>query len=66
MCGTPINIVKLEAFSDSAVTLNWLNSHINRFDKMRKRSIFVMNRLHHIQKLCGTFPVTYKFCAGVE
>ena len=32
---------------------------------MRNRSIFAMNRLHHI-KLCKTFPVTYKFCAGAS
>ena len=34
--------------------------------KLRKRSIFLMNHLHHIEKLCGTFPVTYKFCAGTS
>ena len=65
-CVSPINVLSMEAFSDSDVTLNWLNSHINKFDKMRKRSIFVMNRLHHIEKLCETFPVTYKFCAGAS
>ena len=58
--------MKLEVFSDSAVALNWLNAQVNKFDKMRKRSVFVMNRLHHIERLCKTFPVKYNFCAGMN
>ncbi|XP_068225225.1 uncharacterized protein [Palaemon carinicauda] len=64
-CVSPINITKLVVFSDSAVALNWLNSRTNRFDKLKKLSIFVMNRLQRIENLCETVPVTFKFCAGM-
>ena len=62
----PINIQKLEVFSDSVVALSWLNSRTNKFDKQRKRSVFVRNRLSHIEHLCDKFPVTFKFCAGMN
>ena len=64
-CIAPMKVERLEVFSDSAVALNWINSFVNKFGKMRKRNVFVMNRLHKIERLCAVFPVRYSFCAGL-
>jgi len=63
-CVTPVIITKIRLFSDSLVCLSWLNSYVNDLDKMQNRSIFVMNRLNSIKKLCEEFPVQFRFCAG--
>lgn len=65
-CVIPIKIVALELFTDSQVCLHWLNSHINKFDKMKNRSIFILNRLNHLCRLCELMPINYGFCVGAE
>ena len=65
-CINPINIVGLELYTDSLVCLNWLNSHINKFDKLRNLSVFIKNRLDKICKLCDRFPVKFSFCEGLK
>lgn len=65
-CVEPIKILELEIYTDSLVCLNWLNSKINKLDKLRNLSVFVINRLNSICRLCEVFPVKYKFCAGAE
>ena len=61
----PVNIKRLQLFSDSLVCLNWLNSYSIKLDKMSKQSVFIMNRLNQISKLCEHFPVTFSFVSGI-
>ena len=65
-CVSPIKISEMYLYTDSMVTLHWLNSYTNTLDKMNKRSIFVMNRLSEIERLCEKFPITFKFISGME
>ena len=60
----PIRIERLDLFSDSMVSLHWLQSYAENFDKMQKRSIFIMNRLRAIDELCRVFPVSFHFVEG--
>ena len=62
----PIKINKLKVFSDSLVVINWLNSYVLKLDKMQKRSVFVLNRLENISKLCETRSVEFSFVSGIE
>ena len=67
LCGDssvlPLNISELVLYSDSLVSLHWIQSYLN-LDKMNKRSVFVKNRLDRLEKLCTKFPVTFKFVDG--
>ena len=65
-CMYPINITEMMVYSDSLVSLSWINAHVSKFDKLQKRSVFVQNRLIRIAKLCEEFPVTYNFVSGME
>jgi len=68
LCGTscvlPVNITELQLFTDSHVSLDWINNYSNKFTKPNKLKVFVKNRLYRICKLCEGHPVTFKFCAG--
>ena len=66
VCLNPIKIENLTLYSDSLVSLAWLNAHVNKFEKMQRKSIFVMNRLNHISKLTEIHPVNFAFVSGVE
>ncbi|XP_068231971.1 uncharacterized protein [Palaemon carinicauda] len=66
LCLVPIKIVDLGLFSDSFVALSWLKSYSHRFDKMQKRSVFVMNKLNHIIKLCEGRSVGFSFVSGMD
>ena len=50
-CIKPIRILYIEIYSDSLVSLSWLNSYSTKLEKMQKRSVFVLNRINHIVKL---------------
>lgn len=63
-CLEPLNISELYLYSDSMVALCWLNSYSHTMEKMNKKSVFIMNRLNHIAKLCETFPITFNFIEG--
>ncbi|XP_066981068.1 uncharacterized protein [Macrobrachium rosenbergii] len=65
-CLVPIKIVDLGLFSDSFVALSWLKSFSHKFDKMQKRSVFVMNKLNHITKLCEGRSVGFSFVSGMD
>ncbi|MEL7307448.1 MAG: hypothetical protein AAGK05_05915, partial [Pseudomonadota bacterium] len=65
-CLNPINIVGLEIYSDSLVSLSWLNSYTNKLSKMQKRSVFVLNRIHRINSLCDSHPIRFSFISGIE
>ena len=66
LCMNPISIVGLEIYSDSLVALTWINSYTNKLSKMQKRSVFVMNRIHHINTLCEIHPIKFSFISGFE
>ena len=61
-----INIVDLELYCDSMVCLSWLDSHINKLDKMQKKSVFVINRLDQIKDLGNKKKISYYFIGGSE
>ena len=65
-CVKPIDIVELRVYSDSLVSLSWLNSYSSEMSKMQKRTVFVMNRIHRIVRLCEEHPIQYSFISGVE
>ena len=62
----PIDITSLYCYFDSMCALNWVNSSVNKINKMRKLSPFVMNRLQAMEKLCTTKPVQFGFIARDE
>ena len=65
-CPKPIKIVESVLYTDSIVSLSWINSYVNKLDKMNKRSVFIMNRLDHIQKICEkNNPVRFCFVIGI-
>ena len=63
-CVKPIKITELVLFTDSTCSLHWLHSSTFKMDKMQKRTVFVMNRINSIQKLCERFPVKFCFISG--
>ena len=65
-CVIPIRITELKLFSDSQISLFWLQSYAEKIEKMNRLSVFVKNRLNTICKLCEGFPVSFFFCAGKE
>ena len=65
-CVDPVQITELILFSDSMVSLAWINSYSHKLDKMNKHSVFIRNRLERLNKLCEIHPVTYKFVAGID
>ena len=62
----PIKINEIEIYSDSLVAISWLNSYVNKFDKMNEISVFVKNQLLTITKICDEFPMIFSFIAGEE
>ena len=60
----PITVKELELYTDSMVSLHWLQSYAYKYDKMQKRSVFIMNRLRAIDELCKVCPVTFNFVEG--
>ena len=65
-CYNPINISDLLLFSDSLVALSWVHSNFVKLAKMNKLSVFVMNRLNAIGKLCESAPVNFNFIDGIN
>jgi hypothetical protein len=68
LCGQsaviPLRVVNLKLYTDSMVALHWLNSYSIKFDKMQKMSVFIMNRLTTIDKLCLIKPICFGFTEG--
>ena len=63
----PINIAGIEIYTDSMISLNWLDGMTNKLTKSQnKLSVFVRNRLFKIQTMCEKFPITFNFIAGEE
>ena len=65
-CMAPILISDIQLYTDSLVCLNWLDSHVNKLDKMNKLTVFVKNRLDKVAKLCKNNPIVYRFVSGFE
>ena len=65
-CLIPINITKLKVFSDSLVTINWLNFYVVNIEKMQQKPVFVLNRLEKICRLSDIHPIEFSFIAGIE
>ena len=65
-CLCPVKVKSLIVYSDSLVVIHWLNSFVNKLDKMQKCSVFVNNRLNHIARLCETKPVEFTFVTGTH
>jgi len=59
----PLNMCKIRLFSDSMISLHWLNGYTNKMDKQQNLSVFVLNRLKYIVKQCLVCPVTFGFVA---
>lgn len=57
----PINIVETFIYTDSQISLHWLNSYNVKLDKMQKHPVFIKNRLNDVAQLCESFPITYQF-----
>ena len=63
----PVRIESLAMYTDSMVSLNWISNVCDKLDKCQnKLSIFVRNRLSHIENLCAKHEVHFKFVAGSE
>ena len=63
----PINIVELQLYTDSMVSLNWIDTHVNKLGKtQQKRSVFITNRLNHLNKICESFPIKFNFVSGIQ
>jgi len=60
-CLLPINIKKIRLYTDSMITLNWINSYNYKLDKMQKVSVYVMNRLQYIFRQCNKLPMVFSF-----
>ena len=65
-CVKPLNVAELQVYTDSLVCLHWLNDSSNKFSKLQKRSVFVINRLNHISKLCETHVISFAYIAGID
>ena len=63
---SPVNIQNVTVYSDSLVSLNWINSAVNDLAKLNKLKIFVKNRLNHLMQLCDAHPVTFTFVDGID
>mgnify|MGYP000654560869 CR=1 FL=1 len=65
-CVCPVKIDSVNVYSDSMVALAWLESFSVKLAKMQKRSVFVMNQITKIDKLCEIAPVTFRHISGSE
>ena len=61
-----INITDLKIFSDSMVSLHWLQITENCAKSNSKLDLFVRNRLNKIHSLCEYQPVNFNFIEGSQ
>ena len=61
----PVNIEELHVYTDSMICIDWINAYVNKFEKLyQKRSVFVLNRLDKLSKICELIPITFSFVQG--
>ena len=65
-CVVPVDIKEMVVYTDSLVCLSWINSCVNKLDKLQKYSVFIQNRLHRLIELANVFPVSFKFISGCD
>lgn len=65
-CVCPIDVTEMILYSDSLVCLSWINSFVNKFDKMNKQSILILNKLERLTKICKDYPIIFTFVDGIE
>lgn len=65
-CMVPVNFISCKLFTDSLITLHWINSYTHKLDKMQKRSVFVLNRLEYIARKCENNQITFCFMSTNE
>ena len=61
-----VNFTNLLVYTDSMVTLFWIRSYFETYEKMQMRSTYVLNRLKQIGEMCESKPVTFRYIAGRE
>ena len=61
-----IKLLSLKLFSDSTISLSWVEAAMSRFDKMRSRGVFIMNKLDSIKKYCQAHPVEFCHIPGSD
>lgn len=57
----PINVQSMQLFTDSLISLHWINGHQHKLEKLNKLSVFVMNRLNFLVEQCSKFPVVFSY-----
>ena len=62
----PSNISRLRVLTDCLVTLAWVNSYSQKFDKMQYKFLFVQNKLNKINVLCDRFLNEFSLIACIE
>ena len=65
-CILPIQITDIKVYTDSLVSMHWINSYANKIEKMNKVSVFVKNRLDKIVTHCDVHPIQLVHCAGKQ
>ena len=63
---SPINIKELVLYSDSTTSLQWIDNHVNKLEKINQKSTYVKNRLESIRQKCALKPIQFRFIAGNE
>ena len=65
LCGSnvlcSINIVEMSLYTDSMISLHWINAYNYKLEKMRNLSVFVLNRLESIHRACLNNSVSFRF-----
>ena len=61
----PIKITNLRLFTDSTISLSWVEALVSHLDKMSGKSVFVMNKLESIRKMCKTHQVEFGYIPGL-
>lgn len=60
----PIKIDDIRVFSDSTISLNWLASKSQKFDKIERKGVLINNNLDEIMKLCDIHPIYFSHVQG--
>ena len=55
----PLNIVGIEAFTDSMIALNWLSAKATKFLKIEKKGVIINNALNKIVTLTDGCPMSF-------